>query len=145
MTTAEMACLPKQCMSNVFESSGKPSLTIIRIVCSGVPPFSIVSARFSIVSAPFSMVSPGFRSFRRGFRSSRHRFRSENGAETKHLNSTRTARPPKGPGSSNQLQKLKSNITLRREPVGANCHRSSIFNLFEISAATATPQCRIQN
>ena len=32
----------------------------------------------------------------------------ENGAETKHLHSTRTARPPKGPGSSSRIQMLKS-------------------------------------
>ena len=35
----------------------------------------------------------------------------ENGAETKHLNSTRTARPPKGPGSSSRIQMLKSPTT----------------------------------
>ena len=35
----------------------------------------------------------------------------ENGAETKHLNSTRTARPPKGPGSSSRIQMLKSSWT----------------------------------
>ena len=34
----------------------------------------------------------------------------ENGAETKHLNSTRTARPPKGPGSSSRIQMLKSSF-----------------------------------
>ena len=32
----------------------------------------------------------------------------ENTAETTHLNSTRTARPPKGPGSSSRIQMLKS-------------------------------------
>ena len=32
----------------------------------------------------------------------------ENGAETKHLNSTGTARHPKGPGSSSRIQMLKS-------------------------------------
>ena len=36
----------------------------------------------------------------------------ENGAETKHLNSTRTARPPKGPGSSSRIQMLKSNYQI---------------------------------
>ena len=34
----------------------------------------------------------------------------ENAAETKHLNSTRTARPPKGPGSSSRIQMLKSSV-----------------------------------
>ena len=34
----------------------------------------------------------------------------ENSAETKHLNSTRTAKPPKGPGSSNRIQMLKSSL-----------------------------------
>ena len=33
------------------------------------------------------------------------------GAETKHLNSTRTARPPKGPGSSSRIQILKSSVS----------------------------------
>ena len=32
----------------------------------------------------------------------------EHGAETKHLNSTETARPPKGPGRSSRIQMLKS-------------------------------------
>ena len=72
------------------------SKLIIQIEASWVPPkrskttpFSIVSAPFSIVSAPFSI---------------------ENGAETKHLNSTRTARPPQGPGSSSRIQMLKSSV-----------------------------------
>ena len=34
------------------------------------------------------------------------------GAEAKHLNSTRTARPPKGPGSSSRIQMLKSSYSL---------------------------------
>ena len=68
------------------------SKTIIQVRPSGVPPFWIVSALFSIVSAPFSIVSAPFS--------------IENGAETKHLNSTRTARPPKGPGSSSRIQML---------------------------------------
>ena len=61
---------------------------------SKTTPFSIVSAPFSIVSAPFSIVSAPFS--------------IDNGAETKHLNSTRTARPPKGPGSSSRIQMLQS-------------------------------------
>ena len=40
----------------------------------------------------------------------------ENGAETKHLNSTRTARPPKGPGSSSRIQMLKSSDYLTPPP-----------------------------
>ena len=43
------------------------------------------------------------------FRSSENGAKTiENGAETKHLNSTRTARPPKWPGSSSRIQMLKS-------------------------------------
>ena len=34
----------------------------------------------------------------------------ESGAETKHLNLTRTARPPRGPGSSNRIQILRSSL-----------------------------------
>ena len=82
------------------------SLTIIQVGHAWVPPkrskttpFSIVSAPFSIVSAPFSIVSDPFP--------------TENGAETKHLNSTRTARPPKGPGSWSRIQMLKSSVFVR--------------------------------
>ena len=78
-----------------------PSLTIIQIGHSGVPPFSIVSAPFSIVSPSFSIVSAQFSIVSAPFS-------IENGAEPKHLNSTRTARPPKGPGSSSRIQILKS-------------------------------------
>ena len=38
----------------------------------------------------------------------------QNGAETKHLNSTRTARPPKGLGSSSRSQMLKSSRNIRK-------------------------------
>ena len=71
-----------------------PSLTIIQVVHSWVPPKRSKTTPFSIVSAPFS-IENGAETI-------------ENGAETKHLNSTRTARPPKGPGSSSRIQMLKS-------------------------------------
>ena len=40
-------------------------------------------------------------------------FSIENAAETKYLNSTRIARPPKGPGSSSRIQMLKSRMRFR--------------------------------
>ena len=40
----------------------------------------------------------------------------ENGAETKHLNSTRTAKPPKGPGSSSRIQMLQEKKPIENEP-----------------------------
>ena len=72
------------------------TITIIRVVSSWVPPKRSKTApfSFSIVSAPFSIVSA--------------LFSIENGAETKHLNSTQTARAPKGAGSSSRIQMLKS-------------------------------------
>ena len=42
----------------------------------------------------------------------------ENAAETKHLYSTRTARPPKGPGSSSRIQMLKSSLFRYQETLG---------------------------
>ena len=66
----------------------KTSKTMILIVCSGVPPFSIVSVPFSIVSAPF-LIENDAETIENNADT------IENGAETKHLNSTRTARPPR--------------------------------------------------
>ena len=74
------------------------SLTIIPIGCSGFPPKTIENdVVFDRLGAVFN------RKWRRN---------KQNGAEMKHLNSTRTARPPKGPDSSSRIQMLKSSFVM---------------------------------
>ena len=83
---------------------------------SGVPPFSIVSAPLSIVGAVFDRFGAVFDRLGAVFDrlSAENRAKTiENGAETKHLNSTRTARPPRAwqfESNSNATEKKKCTI-----------------------------------